>query len=342
MSGGTVAGVSFSGFTTLQGNTGIDTFNINGSDATTARGGAGNDIFNINGVTTLNLEGEAGDDDFDFAGAVLTGSIMGGANNDEILDGGDINLQNSTSTLIGGGNTFASIEVFTRGGTLTGPTGAQTWNLTMSGGTVAGVSFSGFTTLQGNTGIDTFNINGSDATNIRGGSGADIFNINGTTTANLFGETGNDDFDFAGAVLTGNIDGGAGANDEILDGGDVHLGNRTSSLLGGGGTFTNVETFTNGGTLTGPAGAQTWNLTMSGGTVAGVSFSGFTTLTGNTGVDTFNVGGNAGGATTINGGNGADVFNANANFAGIFNGDAGMDDFNLLGRRCHNGQWRGR
>jgi hypothetical protein len=145
------------------------------------------------------------------------------------------------------------------GGTikLAAPNTLNTWNITGAGsGTLNGNAFSNVTSLTGGTNTDAFNFQ-------------------------------------PGGSITGNVDGGAGANSLSYAGvgGPVTVNLQARTGPGIGGTFVNIGSVTGSGgsdTLTGPAGSTTWNLTgFNAGTVGGVTFASFENLAGNTGDDTF-------------------------------------------------------
>ena len=201
-------------------------------------GGAGADTFTINASGAAVLLGGAGADRFVFAnGAVLTGSIDGGAGSDELdfsantsglsltLTGpGSIDGVNGTGSSITSG--FSNID------TITGGSGADTFTVT-GGGTA---------NLAGNGGDDTFNLGAGLAGTVSGGAGNDTFNVTAAQAANLFGDAGNDVFNLS-ANVTGTVDGGAGADTFNV------TTNVTGNLQGGAGDDTFV--FANGVVLTG-------------------------------------------------------------------------------------------
>ncbi len=274
---------------TLTGSANPTAFAITGT-----RAGSVDGLLNFSAIE--NLVGASGADTLSYAAygvpltVTLTGFTGGG------VDGGD-NLS---------GMTFAGIDTLTGGtgaDTLVGVNADATWtvgagiNVTYAAGAVG---LNSFETLQGGSGVDTFDINGTPAANLRGGAGDDTFNFltNATQiTGSIDGQDGIDTLDYSALTIpvtvnlaartadgvTGTVDrierviGGAG--DDIITGtgGD-------DTLLGGDGNDT-----INGGAgndiLTGGAG----NDTINGGT-------GNDTITGGQGDD------------NLYGGNGDDTY----------------------------------
>ncbi|NMB88037.1 MAG: hypothetical protein GYA17_06735, partial [Chloroflexi bacterium] len=168
------------------------------------------------GAQQINLNGLGGDDSFTFTpGATLNGTIDGGAGSDTLdfsayptglqvqlvsATGGDGFSGNSAGVLAG----FARINTILASGTnsdqITGTQADGQWTVdgsntyTSNGSTL---NFSGFETLVGGSGVDRFDIVGSQAFDLDGGAGDDIF---------AFAD---------GAHLTGNINGNVG--DDLLD-----------------------------------------------------------------------------------------------------------------------------
>lgn len=178
------------------------------------------------------------------------------------------------------------------------------------------VNFSGFGTLSGGSGADTFRFSDGVSFDVDGNGGTDVLDL----TTN-----------FTATVTIDNLSVGA------TDGFD---GEATDSILFS--TFADINDILvdSGGTFDGSALAGTYNFDASGSTFTSggsISIDGFTTFTGSTGVDTFTVDyGNGdpfgGSNVTINAGDGADVFNFNRNGGALaagqtffFNGGAGAD-----------------
>jgi acrosin len=302
------AGVlAFSGYSTLQGGSGADTFNVNVPTTANLLGGAGDDVFNVN--------------------ATLTGMVDGQPGSDTLSVGGDVALTGSGSTGFSGSNSnisdgFAGIDALNNTaatGTLTGENVDSTWNLgsteTYSDG--AGVlAFSGYSTLQGGSGADTFNVNAPTSTNLMGGAGDDVFNVNATLTGMVDGQAGSDTLNVNGDVTLTSSDatGFAGTNASLSDG------------------FAGIDVLNGSGTLTGEDVTSLWVLdssqTYSDGSST-LTFSGFGTLQGGAGADSFDVTS----ATTANllGGAGADTFNISAALIGSVDGQGDSDTLNVGG-----------
>ena len=130
----------------------------------------------------------------------------------------------------------------------------STWDLgatqTYSDGSATPLSFSGFDTLQG-------------------GAGANTFNVLASSTVNLNGGAGNDSFVFSdGAVLHGSIDGQRGVNTLDLGGyhhaTEVNLAAGTASVLDG--TLANIQDVTGGTAANTITGGSADNTFISNGT----------------------------------------------------------------------------
>ena len=297
-SGATVATVSYDGLEPISMTGGVTTnliFNLPNSDNTanlddaagvgvsqiTSPGvGTFEDTTFTNPTGTLTINGGTGADtitlntlDLAFAATVV---INGGAGNDTLI-GTLIDAVTLTSSSAAGfdgtevslGTTFTGFETITgNGGTLTGQglPGAttSTWDLNGSptystGGNT--LNFSGFATLIGGDGDDTFNISAASTFNLIGGDGADTF---------AFTNTG---------VLTGAIDGGLG-NDTLVGDEDgnafvVMTANTGTLLLNTTGGWSNVEN------LTGGSGNDSFTV-LAAGSLAGV-------ISGLQGVDTLDL-----------------------------------------------------
>src|SRR5262249_42651889 len=153
----------------------------------TMKGGSGNDAFNFasgTGSTLATIDGEAGIDSMTFDVSVtITAPGTSG--------------YNGTSRFSGA---FSNIDSLTANGatdSLTGDSDNPTWTLGASytykdASSAQTLTFSGFETLQGAGGNDTFAINVADSqvTAIKGGLGTDAFNVGatGSTGATINGE----------------------------------------------------------------------------------------------------------------------------------------------------------
>lgn len=285
--------VTFSGFNTLTGGALNDTFHVTAAQSLVLQGGAGSDTFDIDAVLTGSIDAGADSDTLDI-GATVSGAVNGGAGIDTlqgslidlvVLTNSDISGFDGTEDSLnaGGANGFTDFETIVgNGGTLTGENLAATWLLDGTPTyTESGVSlnFSGFATLQGGTAVDTFNVTAASTFDLNGGNGNDVFDID--------------------AIVTGAIDGQGG--DNTLRGDVINAVLLTSSDAGGFdgdepdiiGSFDNIRTLVgNGGTLTGQNATSTWTLNTAPTYATGgntLNFSGFTTLAGGSGDDTFDV-----------------------------------------------------
>ena len=316
--------LAFAGYATLVGGVGVDTFEISGARAANLVGGIGADVFRFND------------------GAVLTGTIDGGADADALDESAVTTARQATLTALGSvdgvaGTEAAVIGEFTNidvlvGGTavdtLTGLDVAATWELDgthryLSTNTL---NFSGIENLVGGSEVDTFAISGAQTANLAGGAGADIFQL------------------ADGAGLTGTIDGGAAADTLDLSAATTAqavaltgLGSTdgfagTTVRVSGG--FTNVDALAGGtgqDTLAGRGAAATWEVdgTHRYLSTNALAFSNFETLLGGSAADTFAVAG----AQTANlaGGAGADSFQfANgAGLTGTIDGGGAADTLDL-------------
>jgi acrosin len=298
---GSAASLTFAGYKTLQGGTAADTFNVTAAVTQNLAGGDGADTFTFtgSGKTTGTVDGQAGTDALNVGGnATLTGSGTNGVAGTNASTGG-----------------FAGIDTLTDNGsgsdTLTGRDVASTWALggttTYSDGT-ATLTFTGYKTLQG-------------------GSAADTFNVTAAVTQNLAGGAGNDTFSFTGSGATsGTVDGGAGT-DTLNVAGNVTLTGSANTATETGyagtnasitGNFSGIDTLTDNGsgsdTLTGEGTASTWLIdgpsTYNDGSGVSLTFSGYKTMTGGAGNDTFTIQTPGDGTGTLDGGGGTNTLNA--------------------------------
>ena len=293
---------------------------------TTIDGGSANDAFIVDpGTTTAtNLFGGAGDDSFTIgSGASATGAVDGGTGSNTLNVAGNVTLTGSENdgNEVGyagtnanlGASGFVGIGVLNDdpGDTLTGENTPSSWSVAGSGGAYndglgnGSLSFSGFGALQAGSGGDSFTLTADAAVNLDGGSGDDSFTVSTFT-------------------LTGGIIGGAGtdtlnvSSDVSLTGSDATGFSGSSANISGG--FSGIDNLVDdpGDTLTGENSASTWtvnavasNSTYNDGSNT-LDFSGFSTLDGGTGGNTFNVSGGASGYT-INGNTGTDTLTGVSN-----------------------------
>jgi len=293
---------SFVNIQNLQGGSAVDTFFINQAFAGNIKGGAGADIFKINAASTGVISGESDDDRFEFG---VAGSAVA-------IDGGSATEKNI----------------------LAGRDAVNTWNITAENtGNVQGenaaqyTSFTNIQALEGNSKVDTFNINATFAGAINAGGGDDIFNVN-AAAGKLLGEAGNDKFVFSSNANAGSaveIDGGAGTN--TLVGREVVASTWTIPLVGSstlgltsGGLY--VTTFSNIQALSGGSGDDIFNIE--------IDFSGSIDAGG--GLNTFVINRAAG---NLKGGDNDDIFIFGINGTAT-SLDGGLGVNTLVGRNKNN------
>ena len=291
---GTVNGVAFAGFNNVTGNTLDDTFQINGGSITgNLSGGIGADTliaddvintWNILGTDTGNVtnvatfsqvENIVGGSMFDAFvynnGADITGNVDGGLGSDSV----DYSAELGALTISLSLSDFSNIELFIGNNidsTFIGPVNTNNWVITGNNdGTIGTVSFNNFNNLVGNVTADYFNFQN-------------------------------------GSAITGSIDGDTG-----LDTVDFSLESGVVNVAIGTAGFTRIETFIGNdasSTLIGDNIANTWIVNdINDGTVGAITFFGFNNLTGNAGIDDFNL--NGGSITgTVNGAGGVNSITA--------------------------------
>lgn len=320
--GGTVADLTFDGYETLNGEDGNDSFTSSAGSMTTLNGGAGTDAFSFNGGTVATANGGDDGDTFNLGGGAV-GTITGGSGGtdaDVLANAGDVELSGSQAGTAAGGTSFSEIETLASGGafSLTGTGAAEAFVVNAAnGGTVAGLTFGGYDTLNGAGGSDSFTISGGSVVTLNGGTGADTFDFNGGTVASVSGGDDADTFNL-GAGGVGTMAGGDGGTDaDVLNNaGDVVLSGSQTGTAGGGTTFSEIETLASGGMfrLTGTAAADTFVVNAAnGGTVRELHFSGYNRLSGGAGGDTFTLEVAAAGMT-LEGGDGADTLQGRDDF----------------------------
>src|SRR5262249_23604456 len=152
----------------------------------------GDDTFTLGALLTGSVDGEGGLDTLNLnaaAGATLTGSTANG------YAGG------SAGNVSGG---FGGLNTPTGPRPLTGGDGASTW----TGGASqtyddnagnGSLTFSGFGTLQGGTGNDTFTVAENSIEVLKGGAGNDSFSVAAgkTLTGSISGENDDDSVNLA-------------------------------------------------------------------------------------------------------------------------------------------------
>ncbi len=336
----TLTYTGFGNTDTLNGGTSNDTFGVSSAVALTLtiNGGAGDDTFDIDASFGGSLNGTSGVDTLDLSGVAAANATIGALS----ANGAAV----TAITTVAGGAT--NIDLITGGAsaTLTGGTTTPVWTVGATKSFTDGsnsVSYSGFSTLQGGTADDTFNITGPTSYVLNGGTGNDsfVFATGGSTTGTINGEGGAADvLDYsaiataisvnfttgaATSVFNGAVAGvsnvenatGSSANDTLV--GDANA----NSLTGGGG----ADTITgNDGTDTLAGGAGTDTLLQ--------AISGAVTLTptalGADGITTFEI-------VTLNGGDGTNetltvdlAGGSSLSFETNFNGGVGGTDALVL------------
>ena len=265
----------------------------------------GSDVFNVTTAFTGSIEGSAGADTFNL-GANVSGGVSGSAGADTF----NLNNQNLAGfTLSGGTDSDNDLLRVSHGATSNWIIG--TTSSVASSGTL---TFSGMDTLEGSSGIDSFDINVAFAGAINGNGNDDTFNIGAQvgdgSTIGIDGGAGNDTFiaEIAGFGL-------------LLDGGDntdtlsLNQGEAATWLIDGTNTVTNGS--------------------------ASVNFSGIETLNGSSAIDDFTVSTNFTG--TLNGRGGADIFDISTGVTliGDISGGAGNDSFTISGNVAAGGSATG-
>ena len=254
---GTTAGTTFDGINALSGGSGTDTLAGKNVDSAWLLNGATGNTYTASGNTLTfagfeRLAGGTAVDTYTLAsGATFAGTADGGAGSDTLTFAGWTTARHVTLTGIGatdgfnGSETnlggFANIDTLLGGGgagdLLTGAAVDATWQI---GATFLyqfathSLTVSGWETLAGGSGMDTFQITGTPAVNLAGGSGDDTF---------VF---------VPSVALNGTIDGGAGT--DTLDYGayttpvtvSMATGSATDVRGGATGSVSNVENFTGG------------------------------------------------------------------------------------------------
>ncbi|MEW6092657.1 MAG: hypothetical protein AB1531_01705, partial [Chloroflexota bacterium] len=281
----------FQGISMLVGGTGADlltgvsspaTFELDGADRyllgayalafsslETLAGGSAADLFQVTGPRTYNLIGNGDNDTFAFtSGALLTGSLAGGAGSDTLQCGGACSVTLTAANLVDGGfdgTTPLATLGFTSLDVLQGSTAVDTLTGTAAGGTFLLASY------QYQFGGSTIIYNAIE--NLFGGPGADLFDLDGSANVNLNGGAGDDVFLFSNTTaLNGTLNGGDGLHDLL----DYHLvtidvsvsfasGYATGVRGGAPGSISNVEDFIGGSGLNRIYGDNNANL-LKGGT----------------------------------------------------------------------------
>lgn len=216
LSDGTVQGVQFKGFKTLQGSSEKDTFDIQTDFAgITIQGMNGGDVFNIRSAASGNIEGGAGADEFNIM-ANFTGKIKGDDGNDIFIfhdngkvvdatggDGDDLvdisKLTEEQKILVDGTKVHGVDNIYsitsgtsTVNHSLEALSGTNSWIITAeNGGVVNDIQFINFKNIIGGAGDDTFTVRGAGASikSIDGGEGDGVNTLVGRDSANKWGIT---------------------------------------------------------------------------------------------------------------------------------------------------------
>jgi len=304
--------VTFSNFNALQGGTTGSVGNEFDVSTTftgslTGGGTGGHDTFNLldggsvsgGGTGHPGIVGQSGDSTIYYFAAV----------NVNLSDHNTIGYSGNETTSVSGGFTGINAVNAVTGGTLTGNANTSTWDLAAltfqdtTPSTLLKLAFSGFGTLVGGSGADTFNINAATPPrlNLEGGG------IRSST----------DNFIFtAGDTLNGTINGEAGTStltySAYTSAVTVNLGTAMatgtlaiSNIAGLVGT-THANT-----TLVGPNAATTWTIDgpNSGSLSSGFTFSSVQNLSGGVRANTFDLADGASVSGTITGGSTSDTLN---------------------------------
>ena len=272
------------GYGILSGPASGTTFNIIGLNAV--------NVASMNFINYSSLVGGIGDDVFKFSpGAKLYGRVNGGSGNNTVdvssTTPGNVtaNLATGTVNASVGGNyfvTYSSIQAFIgnnlSGSAIVGPNTTSVFNITgMNVGTVGGVKFSGFGTLNGGTSDSSF-----------------VFGAGGSISGSLRGGSGNNTIDES-AFLT-----------------SPSTNVNTSKITGINGTFGNIQNIigsgSNYGVLIGPVATTTYNITGTNvTTVGGVTFRNYSSIVAGPGNDNFSFGTGAKLSGSITGGAGTNT-----------------------------------
>ncbi len=316
--------LAFSSFETFIGNGSKDKFQISGAQTGTIDGNSGDDTFQfMTDDATFNgtIEGNLGNDTLDFsslssASALVSLTLLG------FVDGFDGTVPQIVNG--GGGAGFSNINIAIgsngAGDKLTGRDAVSAWaigptKIYQDSGSSRQFTFSGFDSLAGGSVGDTFNITGTQSVNISAGAGDDFVVL------------------ADGAALTGQIDGG---DPTTAPGDTIDFSAYTTAIEISLSNYTNFESVISGtpnDTLLGSSGDDVFTVSGAGsGTFNGIAFTGFSSLDGLEGNDSFTFTSNAGTLTgTIEGGEDSDT----VSFSGVTSNVAlslisigGVDGFN--------------
>lgn len=230
---------------TVDGGTGSDTFNIDGSNNTaigdsggaTGPGSSGDDIFNVGGSNNF-LDGGNSNDTFNLFGDNNTADGGSGQDTLDIL---------GSNNIVNGGNASDTFIVDGSNNTANGDDGDDKF-----------VIFGENTTASGDDGNDVFDVNATNAI-VDGGGGSDSFFLTGDSIR-ADGGSGDDSFSAFGNNIT--VNGGAG--DDQIENADTATG-FTADGGTGADTLTSshvVNLETQDHSLTGGAGADTFRFDL--------------------------------------------------------------------------------
>uniref|UniRef100_UPI000CACA7B6 hypothetical protein n=1 Tax=Psychromonas sp. Urea-02u-13 TaxID=2058326 RepID=UPI000CACA7B6 len=298
-----------------------------------------------------NMTGGRSIDQFTLSGAGdVTGLIDGGSGSDSLeITANDIQiieLGNNTNDNLNVVNMESIVANSATENTLLAGNVSNTW--LVNGNESGSVAYSGITTLfsnfdhlTGGSEVDKFNVAGGGVSSISMGQGADTITLSGGNVALISGGEGDDTFTVSGG--TANLMQGDSGTDYVtymLDNVSVTIGD---DIVG----FEGVTAQKGNGTITAQDDVlTTWVINeLNKGTVTDTSalstllaFSGFSTVTGGSGIDNFTVSGNGVITNMINGGGSADTLNvildkqSRTESAVInFNGGEGADVVNITG-----------
>lgn len=325
---GSVAGISFTDFSNLNGGNNSDDFILSGGSVTgTINGGAGNDSLTANNSANnwnvLSADGGTVDSVFSFSNIE---NLTGGTGTDAfVLNSGSI------SGIINGGSGNDSLAP---------DNVANTWNITAdNAGTVTGVgSFSSIENLNGRNDTDDFSITdgmsisgsidggaGTDTIDLSTQTGAVLVDLSSNSYANLELYTGNGAMSSIIGDNVANVWNINGSSDGIDDGtvGTVAFIDFSNITGGANADSFSLSSGTLSGAINGGAGsdtliadntANTWSISgADSGNATGVgSFASIENLTGNADTDDFSFGAAGSLSGVVNGSTGVDSVNYSA------------------------------
>ncbi|MCE2030584.1 beta strand repeat-containing protein, partial [Sessilibacter corallicola] len=357
----TVASIEFADVSSVEGNGGNDSVDLNNDDAAinAASDFTSNGIqyANVNNATNTDvLTGTAGDDSFvqtdanevtvasiEFADV---SSVEGNGGNDSVDLNNDDATINGASDFTSNGIQYINVNNATNTDVLTGTAGDDSFVQTDANEvTVASIEFADVSSVEGNGGNDSVDLNNDDAA-INAASdftsnGIQYTNVNNATnTDTLTGTAGDDSFvqTDANEVTVASIEfadvssvEGNGGNDSVDLNNDDAAINGASDFTSNGIQYTNVNNATNTDTLTGTAGDDSFVQTDANEvTVASIEFADVSSVEGNGGNDSVDLNNDD---ATINGAsdftsNGIQYTNVNnAINTDALTGTAGDDSF---------------